>query len=70
MDQQRQARKIGAIAIAFAIFLRLFSLALSAARDIFRETEWLSLAVFLQTGRVVRYPKPEFIPPETADSRL
>lgn len=67
MDQQRQALKIGAIAIAFAILLRLFSLAFSAARDIFRETEWLSLAVFLQTGRVVRYPQPEFTPPETAE---
>ena len=59
MDHQRLALRIGAIAIAFSIFLRLFGFAFSAARDIFQETEWLSLAVFLQTGRVVRFPRPE-----------
>ena len=59
MDHQRQALKIGAIAIAFSIFLRLFGFVFSAARDIFQETEWLSLAVFLQTGRVVRFPEAE-----------
>ena len=59
MDHQRQALKIGAIARACSIFLRLFGFAFSAARDIFQETEWLSLAVFLQTGRVVRFPRPE-----------
>ena len=57
MDHQKKALKIGAAAIAFAVFLRLFGIAFTAARDMFQETEWLSLAVFLQTGRVVRYPK-------------
>lgn len=57
MDYQRQALKIGAAAIAFAVLLRLFGFAFSAARDMFQETQWLSLAVFLQTGRVVRYPQ-------------
>ena len=64
MDHQRQALRIGAAAIAFAVLLRLFAFTFSAARDIFQETEWLSLAVFLQTGRVVRYPKTEQSVPE------
>ena len=59
MDYQRQALRIGAAAIAFAVLLRLFSFAFTAARDMFQETQWLSLAVFLQTGRVVRYPQAQ-----------
>ena len=68
MDYQRQALKIGAVAIAFAVLLRLLGFAFSSARDIFQETEWLSLAVFLQTGRVVRYPQAEETQPETTES--
>lgn len=67
MDHQKQALKIGAVAIAFAVILRLLSFTISAARDIFQETQWLSLAVFLQTGRVVRYPKPQQPVPETIE---
>ena len=59
MDHQRQALRIGAAAIAFAVLLRLISFGITAARDIFQESEWLSLAVFLQTGRVVRYPQTQ-----------
>lgn len=59
MEQQRKALKFGAMAIAFAVFLRLFGFAYAAARDIFQDSEWLSLAVFLQTGRVVRFPKAQ-----------
>ncbi|MBE6959723.1 MAG: hypothetical protein E7448_03245 [Ruminococcaceae bacterium] len=64
MDHQRQALRMGGAVIAFAILLRLFAFTFSAARDIFQETEWLSLAVFLQTGRVVRYPHAQKEPPE------
>ena len=67
MDHQRQALKAGAAVVAFAVFLRLFGYAFSAARDIFQETEWLSLAVFLQTGRVVRYPQIQSPRPEATE---
>jgi stage II sporulation protein P len=67
MDHQRQALRIGTAAIAFAVLLRLFSFTFSAARDIFQETDWLSLAVFLQTGRVVRYPQVQKPEPEETE---
>ena len=56
MDQQYKALKIGAAVIALAVFLRLFGVAFIAAGDSILSPEMLSLAVFLQTGRVVRYP--------------
>lgn len=64
MDHNRKALQWGAMAIAFAIFLRLLSFGITAARDIFQGTEWLSVAVFLQTGRIVRFPKAEAEEPE------
>lgn len=66
MVEQRKALKFGAMAIAFAVFLRLFGFAYAAARDVLQDSEWLSLAVFLQTGRVVRYPKAQQPIPETS----
>lgn len=56
MDHQKRALQLGAAAIALALFLRLFGSAITVARGIFRDPQILSFAVFLQTGRVVRYP--------------
>lgn len=57
MDHQKRALQFGAAAIAFALFLRLFGSAVTLARRIFQDPQVLSFAVFLQTGRVVRYPQ-------------
>ena len=63
MDHQKHALKLGAAAIAFALFLRLLGSAITVARGIFRDPQVLSFAVFLQTGRVVRYPQAATIAP-------
>lgn len=62
MDHQKYALKLGAAAIAFAIFLRLFGSAVTVARGIFQDPQILSFAVFLQTGRAVRYPYAATVP--------
>jgi len=67
MDHQKRVLKLGAAAIAFALFLRLFGSAITVFRGIFRDPQILSFAVFLQTGRVVRYPQPATVPPEQTE---
>ena len=62
MDHQKYALKLGAAVIAFAIFLRLFGTAVTITRGIFQDPQILSFAVFLQTGRAVRYPFAATIP--------
>ncbi len=57
MDHQKTVLKWSAIAIGFALCLRLFGNAAALARGIFQDPQLLSFAVFLQTGRVVRYPQ-------------
>ena len=57
MDHQKRALQLGAAAIAFALFLRLLGSAVTIARGIFQDPQVLSFVVFLQTGRVVRYPQ-------------
>ena len=63
MDHQKIVLKLGALAISFALFLRLFGSAVGFSRRIFQNPDLLSFAVFLQTGRLVRYPQP--VPPPT-----
>lgn len=58
MDHQKTVLKLGALAISFALFLRLFGSAVTVSRRIFQDPAVLSFAVFLQTGRLVRYPQP------------
>ena len=58
MDHQKTVLKLGALAISFALFLRLLGSAVAISRQIFQNPDILSFAVFLQTGRLVRYPQP------------
>lgn len=62
MDHQRKALRWGAAVIAFSITLRLFGGGfLSSVGNVLADERFLSLLVYLQTGRVVRYP--ESVPP-------
>ncbi|MBE6976683.1 MAG: hypothetical protein E7439_05780 [Ruminococcaceae bacterium] len=70
MDQQYKALKIGAAVIALAIFLKLFTVVFTSARDSFLNPEMLSLAVFLQTGRVVRFPGRQETPAATQPPQI
>lgn len=58
MDHQRKALRWGAAIVAMAITLRLFGGGfLSSVGGTMRDEGLLSLLVYLQTGRVVRYPQ-------------
>ncbi len=57
MDEQKTLLKLGAAVIAFALCLRLSGSAATAAGNLLEDPRLLSFAVFLQTGRTVRYPQ-------------
>ncbi len=64
MDPQRQALRAGATAIALAVFLRLLGGGFFAPLgNLWENPTALSLLVYLQTGRAVRFPQPQ--PPTT-----
>lgn len=65
MENKDNALKIGAMVVAFALILRLFAAGVSGPDP----APFLPFLVFLQTGRIVRYPQtfPEqTVPPTSA----
>lgn len=69
MDRQKQVLRMGATAVALAIALRIFSAGYFSPLGTFLERSGaIPFLVYLQTGRVVRYPlpnKPQTQPTET-----
>ena len=58
MKHKKFLLKLVAFAVSFALFLHLFGRGIALSRQLFHDPTLLSLAVFLQTGRPVRYPAP------------
>ena len=66
MDHQRKALRWGAAVIVLSLTLRLFGGGfLPSVGQALRDERFLSLLVYLQTGRVVRYPQNVVPPRET-----
>lgn len=66
MDHQKQALKLGACVLIFAVLLRLLSGTCTALITIFKNPQLSAFAVFLQTGRVIFHPHtPELTEPAT-----
>ncbi len=67
MDHQKPIWKLGALAVSFALFLHLFGGITTLARQFFQDPQVLSFAVFLQTGRIIRYPAAATQPTVSTD---
>ena len=66
MDHQRKSLRWGAAVIVLSLTLRLFGGGfLPSVGQALRDERFLSLLVYLQTGRVVRYPQNVVPPRET-----
>ena len=67
MDHQKQALKLGACVLIFAVFLRLFGGVCAAAATFLKDPQLAVFAIFLQTGRVIR-PSPSEAPTVPSDT--
>lgn len=71
MDSQKTAIRAGAALIAFAVFLRLlgggFFLPLYG---LLQDRQVSSLLIYLNTGRIIRWPSQELLPPGAEETEI
>lgn len=66
MEQRKDVRTIGIFVVIFSLLLRLLS---SGGLPLLQNSAALSFLVYLQTGRVVRYPQSTPVQPEPMPSQ-
>ncbi len=69
MDQQKRVLQTGAVAVVFAITLRLLGGGfLVSAGELFTDYDIQKLVAYFHTGRVVRHPKPTLSAPPAQET--